>query len=146
MLLLLLLKSSQWDVCTEQSCSAKESVWRLFPITAAQKGGSVEQDKSSWLGEIMHQIKLRAKPKYKNSFCYNIHVLKKMEVLINIDIFKECYDVQSYSRLLQVQGPCPYRPETGVFQVYCQGQKGIWLWSTHLLEWSSAELFGRHRR
>ena len=30
MLLLLLFKSSQWDVCTERSCSAKENVWRLF--------------------------------------------------------------------------------------------------------------------
>ena len=29
-MLLLLLKSRQWDVCTERSCSAKESVWR-FP-------------------------------------------------------------------------------------------------------------------
>ena len=31
LLLLLLLKNSQWDVCTERSCSAKESVWRFFP-------------------------------------------------------------------------------------------------------------------
>ena len=31
LLLLLLLKNSQWDVCTEQSCSAKRNVWRLFP-------------------------------------------------------------------------------------------------------------------
>ena len=39
--LLLLLKSRQWNVCTEWSSLAKESVWRFSSITAAQKGGSV---------------------------------------------------------------------------------------------------------
>ena len=33
-----------------------------------------ELDKSSWLGEIMRRIKLHAKPKYKISFRYKLHV------------------------------------------------------------------------
>ena len=33
-------------------------------MTAVQKGGSEEYDKSSWLCEIMHRLKLRAKQKF----------------------------------------------------------------------------------
>ena len=42
-----------------------------YPISVAGKEIQIEYDRSSWLGEIMRQIKLCAKPKYEISFHYN---------------------------------------------------------------------------
>ena len=65
-MLLLLLKNGQWDVCTGRHCSAKETGFGCFPnFCCPEKKLRAELDRSSWLGEIMRQIKLRAKPKYK---------------------------------------------------------------------------------
>ena len=61
------------DVCTELSRSAKRLCLAASSISAARKGGSEDRISHPDWGEIMRRIKLRAKPKYENSFCYNVN-------------------------------------------------------------------------
>ena len=86
-MLLLLLKSRQWDVRTGRHCPAKESVFGSLPNFCCP-------GKSSWLGEIMRQIKLRAKPEYLLlhvfcfqsifllSFLFSWHIAFKFSILL----------------------------------------------------------------
>ena len=53
LLLLLLLKNSQWDVCIERGCSAKETA---SPISAARKGDS--EDKSPGMFSLFFPISI----------------------------------------------------------------------------------------
>ena len=50
--------------------SQRDCVWQLTQFLLPVKEIRIEWDKSSWLGEIMRRIKLRAKPKYEISFYY----------------------------------------------------------------------------
>ena len=64
--MLLLFKSRLRDVCTGRRCPAKKSVFGSLPnFWCPVKEIRDDLDKSSWLGEIMRRINLRAKPKYE---------------------------------------------------------------------------------